>query len=128
MKILLDSHAFLWFVLGDKRLSLPARLAIEDLNNQRLISIASLWEIAIKFSKGRMQFTEPFELLIPRELQQNRIEILGVELSHVERLVQMPFHHNDPFDRIIIAQSLVEHIPIVSTDIEFSQYSVQIIW
>jgi PIN domain nuclease of toxin-antitoxin system len=98
MKILLDSHAFLWFIVGDKRLSQVARSAIEDLNNQRLIGIANLWEIAIKASKGRLQLTEPFEVLIPRELSQNRIEILGVELSHVELLVRMPFHHNDPFD------------------------------
>jgi PIN domain nuclease of toxin-antitoxin system len=103
VRLLLDSHAFLWFIAGDARLSRPARSAIEDPVNVVHVSAASVWEIGIKNSLGKLPLAEPFEVLIPRELTANGFRYLPIEILHIAASTRMPFHHYDPFDRLLIA-------------------------
>lgn len=128
MKILLDTNVFLWFISGSERLSIDVRDKIADLENQLVLSSASLWEIAIKVSIGKLELLEPYSQLIPQQLEENDINILPIELSHLSTVVGLPFHHRDPFDRLIIAQALTEDLPVVSADSVFSQYAIKLIW
>lgn len=128
MNVLLDTHAFLWFIAGDSSLSQFARSAIENLDNNRYLSMASLWEIAIKISVGKLELSEPFETLIPRQLADNSIELLGISFDHTALVSSLPFHHRDPFDRLLIAQSKVEQMTLVSIDPVFDSYSVNRLW
>ena len=104
MNLLLDSHTFLWFTAGDSNLSQTARAAIEDENNNLYLSVASIWEIAIKVSIEKLELSEPFEVLIPDMLAENEIELLDISVNHAALITTMPFHHRDPFDRLIAAQ------------------------
>lgn len=128
MNLLLDTHAFLWFIKDDASLSLRARGLIEEPENKRLLSIASLWEIAIKASLGKIVLKLPFDALMPRQLQENDIDLLPIALPHLGLVERLPFHHRDPFDRLIIAQSLVENLPLVSIDSQFDKHGVQRLW
>ena len=112
-RILLDTNAFLYFINNDSALTETAKNIIES-EADLLISIASLWEIAIKFSIGKLALPDSFEKFIPAQLQQNDIEILSVNLRHLDQVSVLPFHHKDPFDCVIIAQSAVEDLPVVS--------------
>ncbi len=103
MKLLLDTHAFLWFIGGDERLSPTARKLIEDMNNDVYLSVASLWEIAIKISLGRLQLAQDFEAFMAQQLVLNRIDILNITLKQTSQVATLPFHHRDPFDRLLIA-------------------------
>lgn len=128
MNLLLDTHAFLWFIKNDASLSLRARGLIEEPENKRLLSIVSLWEIAIKASLGKIVLKLPFDALMPRQLQENDIDLLPIALPHLGLVERLPFHHRDPFDRLIIAQSLVENLPLVSIDSQFDKHGVQRLW
>jgi PIN domain nuclease of toxin-antitoxin system len=128
MKLLLDTHAFLWFIGGDDRLSPSARALIEDTNNVVYLSVASLWEMAIKISLGRLQLAQPFETFIPHQLSLNRIGLLGVTISHAAKVATLPFHHRDPFDRLLVAQAQIEQMLLVSGDAAFDAYSVTRLW
>lgn len=128
MNVLLDTHTFLWFIAGDSSLSQSARAAIEDLDNNRYLSMASLWEIASKISVRRLELSEPFEILIPKQLADNSIELLGISFDHTALVSSLPFHHRDPFDRLLIAQSKVEQMTLVSIDSVFDSYSVNRLW
>jgi PIN domain nuclease of toxin-antitoxin system len=128
MKLLLDTHSFLWFIGGDERLSSTARTLIEDVNNDVFLSVASLWEMAIKISLGRLRLAQPFETFIPQQISLNRIGILGITISHTAQVAILPFHHRDPFDRLLIAQALGEQMPIVSRDPEFDAYGITRLW
>ncbi len=128
MNLLLDTHTFLWFIAGDTSLSGTARSAIEDENNNRYLSAASLWEIAIKVSIGKIELSEPFETLIPEQLSENGIELLDISVEHTALITSMPFHHRDPFDRLIAAQAKVEQMTMVSVDDIFHLYEVDRIW
>ena len=102
MKFLLDTHAFLWFIMGSSNLSGNARTLIEDPANERLLSVASLWEVAIKVSLGKLTLSAPFEHLIPAQLTLKGIEQLKIKVDHLSRLATLPFHHRDryrPLDR-----------------------------
>ncbi|WP_395092224.1 type II toxin-antitoxin system VapC family toxin [Armatimonas sp.] len=123
MKLLLDTHTFLWFVAGDTQLSPTARRMIEDLGNDRYLSIASIWEMSIKHGIGKLPFAQPIEIFIPTQLRINRIDILPITQEHAFQAGQLPTHHRDPFDRMLIAQSLIEAIPLVSADTNFSAYT-----
>lgn len=96
MKLLLDAHTFLWFIEGNAKLSNDARLLIEDMNNERFLSVASTWEMAIKHSIGQLQFTEPFHTFIPQQLTQNNIILFGITFEHTAVVATLPFHHKDP--------------------------------
>ncbi len=128
MRILLDTQAFLWFITDDPKLSVFARSLIENPDNDRLLSIASLWEIAIKMSLGKLELENPFEELVPHQLELNDIDVFAIEIAHLKKVAVMPFHHRDPFDRLIIAQSLVEQLPIVSIDTKFDDYGIERLW
>lgn len=128
MKFLLDTHVLIWFIMGDTRLPIPLRAVIETIENHRLVSVASVWEIAIKMSLGKLDMGAPFTALIPDQLIANRIEMLPIAVAHLHQVAQLPFHHRDPFDRLLIAQSQVEQIPLLSHDATFDPYSVQRIW
>ncbi|HZS09824.1 MAG TPA: type II toxin-antitoxin system VapC family toxin [Blastocatellia bacterium] len=128
MRLLLDTHAFLWFILNDQQLSATARGLIADPNNEIEISPASYWEIAIKISIGKYSLAEPLADFIEREVATNQFHILSIEPRHVAPLTSLPFHHRDPFDRLIIAQGMVEQIPVVSADAAFDDYPVTRLW
>jgi PIN domain nuclease of toxin-antitoxin system len=128
MKGILDTHTFLWFIAGDAKLSAAARAFIEDGDNETLLSIASPWEIAIKTSRGRLPLAEPFATLIPRQIRDNGFELLPISVDHLAAVASLPFHHGDPFDRLIIAQAIVEQVPVVGADPQFDAYPVTRIW
>lgn len=124
MRLLLDTHAFLWFIMGSPNLSVTARALIENPANERLLSVASLWEVAIKVSLGRLTLSAPFDELIPAQLKLNGIDLLNINVDHLSALTKLPFHHRDPFDRLIIAQAMVEKLPVISLDAGFDTYGV----
>jgi len=128
VRLLLDTHSFLWFVGGDSSLSIAVRLLIEDADNVVLLSAASVWEIAIKVSLGKLHLEQPFDVLIPQQLLVNHIELLGITLQHTAMVARLPFHHRDPFDRLLIAQAIVEQIPVITRDPAFDAYPVQRLW
>lgn len=128
MPALLDTNAFLWFISGSDRLSSKARNYIADFENDLVISAASLWEIAIKTSLGKLELLSPFDQLLPSQLEKNAIAILSIELTHLTKTIDLEFHHRDPFDRLIIAQGITEKIPIITSDAVFAKYPVDIIW
>jgi PIN domain nuclease of toxin-antitoxin system len=128
MRLLLDTHAFLWFIMGSPNLSRAARAVIEDEANERFLSVASLWEMAIKLSLGKFTLSAPFDLLIPQQLGVNGVELLDIKVAHATVLSTLPFHHRDPFDRLLVAQAMVESMPIVSIDAAFDSYPVKRLW
>lgn len=125
---LLDTHTFIWFVLDSPKLSLTLRRSIEDENNEKLLSTASIWEIAIKQSTGKLYFGLPFRVFIEQQLSLNSIELLNINLDHIAVVATLPLHHRDPFDRLLIAQSMVEQIPILSADSAFDAYAIYRLW
>lgn len=114
MKYLLDTHTLLWFLAGDEKLSCKARQLIDDSSNEKFLSIVSLWEIAVKVGLGKIDLDKPFEQIFPERLDFNRIRILDITVDSLVKLTTLPFHHRDPFDRLIIAQGLTEGFPIIS--------------
>ena len=128
MRLLVDTHSFLWFITGSEELSEGARQRIADLANHVFVSSASLWEIAVKTRLGRLTLARPFAELIPEQLRLNAMEVLPIEVPHLAALITLPWHHRDPFDRLLIAQALAEGLPIVSRDTVFPAYPVQVLW
>ena len=128
MRFLIDTHALIWFITGDSRLSITARQLIETPENERLVSIVSLWEIALKMSLGKLSMGATFDQLIPQQLLENNITLLPIEIPHLYQLVQLPFHHRDPFDRLLIAQGISDGLPLISRDPVFDAYPVQRLW
>jgi len=126
--MLLDTHAFLWFWWDDARLSKSASLAICDASNRKLISPASSWEVAIKVSRKKLDLGAPYRGFIHMHMVRNNFESLPITDDHMAALVELPFHHNDPFDRMLIAQAFEERISIVSSDVQFDAYGVKRIW
>lgn len=124
---LLDTHALIWFIEGDKQLSLNARTSIEGDNVINYVSIASLWEISIKISLNKLELRTPFEY-INRQLRENGFELLPISFADTLTVSTLPFHHRDPFDRLIIAQSLNTGIDIITKDENFLLYGAQVIW
>lgn len=128
MRYLLDTHTFLWFTLDDPALSRFAKTLIEDPANEIEISPATYWEIAIKIGNGKYSLPAPFTQFMEQQLLVNDFKILPITIQHASALIQMPKHHKDPFDRILVAQSLVESIPIVSGDVALDAYGVTRNW
>jgi PIN domain nuclease of toxin-antitoxin system len=127
MDYLLDTHTFLWFLNGSEELSDKAKSAIENIKNTKFISIASFWEIAIKTSLGKIKLDIPFQELKFLAIN-NGFEILPLTFEHTNQLVNLHFHHKDPFDRLIIAQAITDKLTIIGKDKNFAPYSVKIIW
>lgn len=128
MKILLDTHTFLWFASGSPELSTDARTIIEDPDNEAWLSPVSLWEIAIKVSIGKLALIAPFDVIIPQYMKDNDIKLLDIIITHTSAVATLPFHHRDPFDRLIIAQAIVEGMDVVSIDAAFDSYPITRIW
>ena len=128
MRLLLDTHTFLWWIGNDPLLSDVARKAIATGRNECFLSVASCWELAIKVSIGKLRLSKPLERFIPEELAANDFQLLGMDFRHVTRVETLPFHHRDPFDRLLVAQALTEKIAIISADAVLSDYGVKRIW
>ncbi len=128
MRLLLDTHTFIWFVTDSPQISITAKNLIEDEYNEKLLSIASVWEMAIKHSINKLTFELPFMSFITSQMQQNSMGLLNIQIEHLNLVANLPLHHRDPFDRLIIAQAKVEQIPIVGMDKIFDSYSVQRLW
>ena len=128
MRYLLDTNALLWFLAGDKKLSGRARQLVEDPSNEKFLSIVSLWEVAIKVRLEKLELDKPFEQVFPERLDFNGIQILDITVDSLITLTTLPFHHRDPFDRLIIAQGLVEGLPIISVDTVFDAYGINREW
>ena len=124
MRLLLDTHTFLWFLLDDPQLSPIARDYIVDPTSDIEVSPATYWEIAIKISLGKYALPEPYDIFIEREITVNDFHILPIEPKHTAVLTTLPFYHRDPFDRLLIAQAMVEDIPILSIDPAFDAYPI----
>ena len=127
MRILLDTHTFLWFYSGDERLSPTVKALVVDSANACFLSIASVWEVGIKTSIGKLELRVDFAELA-RFMAANSIALLPIAIEHIQQLQQLPFHHRDPFDRLLIAQALAEQLTIVSKDAVFEQYPANITW
>lgn len=128
MNVLLDTHTLLWFISGDERTSQNARNIIESDSTKLFVSIASLWEIAIKINIGKLDLHIPFKKL-QKEVLNNNFTILPIEFTHTVQLSKLESIHRDPFDRILISQALVENFTIISKDTTFSAYKgLKTIW
>lgn len=128
MNLLLDTHTFLWFWWDDPNLSDMAREAIVDPDNRKLISTASCWEVAIKVSLKKLELGAPFRGFIPQQMLHCNFEMLTIQDDHLAALVDLPFHHRDPFDRLLVAQAMTEQMDIVSKDDKFDPYGIQRLW
>jgi PIN domain nuclease of toxin-antitoxin system len=127
VKALLDTHTFLWAITDDPRLSRKAKQVFTGPNDLWL-SAASVWEMLLKTQSGRLPLPSPAGPYIVKKLAENRIEYLPILLDHVLRLESLPVHHRDPFDRLLIAQSAEEKLPLVTADPLFQRYSIELIW
>ena len=128
MKILLDTHAFLWWIRDDPRLSRRARELVTSGRNELFLSVTCVWEIFTKTQTGKLHLPESPQKFVAEQLTANNIHVLPLTLDHVFRLEQLPLHHRDPFDRILIAQSLEEEFPILSADPLLKNYSARLLW
>jgi len=126
MRLLLDTQAFLWWVTDDRRLSKRARTAIAA--TPGLLSVASCWEMAIKASLGKLTLPRPVDRFLQRQLEVNGFTLLPVSLEAAAAVADMPFHHRDPFDRMLAAQARSHDLPIVSSDPVFAKYGVRRVW
>jgi len=127
MNYILDTHVLIWFLNGDKSLSTKARKAIESDNAENFVSIASIWEISIKLSLDRLSIKVPFAKL-SNELDKNNFQLLPITFNDTVILSTLPFHHKDPFDRLIISQSIANDFTVISKDKEFSAYKIKLLW
>ena len=128
MNLLLDTHAFLWWIRDDQALGRKARRAIANERNHCFLSLASCWEMAIKKSLGKVEIPEPLDGFISEQLAANRFTLLPIDLRHATRVSRLDFHHRDPFDRLLVAQAIEESLVIASADSMFEKYAVERIW
>lgn len=127
MDLLLDTHALIWFLNGDEKLSGKGKIAIEDINNTKFVSLASIWEIAIKISLDKFRFTKGFKFFLDM-VKRNGFEILPITFEHAMVLSTLEFIHRDPFDRLIIAQCKSDKLVLLTKDDAIRKYSIQTIW
>ena len=127
MKILFDTHTLIWFIEGNNKLSSKAKSTIEDLNNKRFVSTISLWEIVIKTSRDKLELKQSFKEL-NKLIFNNDIEIVTVEIPHLDTLSTLPYFHGDPFDRLLISQAITDDLTIISADRHFKDYPVRVTW
>jgi PIN domain nuclease of toxin-antitoxin system len=128
VKALLDTHAFLWWISDDPRLSEKAKEIIADGRNELFFSAASGWEISIKAGLGRLEVPEDLQRFISDQLSRNAIQVLPIYLSHALHTGSLPVHHRDPFDRILVSQAILEQIPLLSADLQIPHYPVEVLW
>ncbi len=128
MNLILDTHTFIWWADEPEKLSVSALHALENEDNRLLLSLVSLWEMQIKIQLGKMNLRLPLQDLITSQEQANGVEILPITQDHIFALDQLPFHHKDPFDRLLIAQCLIEQGCLVSADPKLAVYSATLLW
>jgi len=128
MRLLLDTHTFIWFVYNAPELPDKTRELLESDSTELNLSLASVWEMAIKVSIGKLQLAEKVTDLVTNQMTKDEIELLPITLPHLDLIETLPFHHKDPFDRLLVAQSQVENITVVSIDTAFDSYGVNRIW
>jgi PIN domain nuclease of toxin-antitoxin system len=128
MRLLSDTHTFVWSFSNTKKLSVIAAGELQNPANEIYISVASVWEMQIKIKLGKMIFNDTLESIIIEQQQVNRIQILPVNLIHALHLENLPTHHKDPFDRLLISQAIVENMTLVSADKNFAKYQVNLLW
>lgn len=128
MRVLLDTHTFLWFCQDDPSLSAPARQLIEDPANQCFLSIATCWEVAIKVGLKKLALGEPSADYFRNAIPSAGVVLLPISLDHATHVETLPLHHRDPFDRMLIAQSVLESMPLVSVDVAFDPYGITRLW
>lgn len=128
MRLLLDTHALLWWIDDAPTLSRKARTALASPDNECLVSLASCWEMAIKVSLGKLRLPAALEQFIPEQLAANAFRQLPIDFRHVAKVATLPFHHRDPFDRLLAAQAIEEECEIVSADAVFLRYGVKRVW
>lgn len=128
MRLLLDTHAFLWWVDDAPQLSPVARQAIVGEQNECFLSVASCWELAIKVSLGRIGLRKTVERFVPEQLALNSFRLLTIDFRHAARVESLPFCHRDPFDRLLVAQALTEKLTVVTADRIFADYGVTCLW
>lgn len=128
MRLLLDTNAFLYSIVDSPALSRRARSLVESLEYELLLSIASVWEMAIKVSIGKLALAQPLDQLVARQLEVARITLLPVTVGHAAAMSALPFFHRDPFDRMLVAQCVVEGIPLISSDATLDQYPIERLW
>lgn len=128
MNVLLDTHVFIWLDSVPERLSDKALVVCQDQNNALYLSMASVWEMQIKQQLGKLNLKLPLKRLIEEQCANNGLQILPIEIDHIYALNELPLHHNDPFDRMILAQAKLENLDLVSADTVFSHYDVDLIW
>ena len=128
MRVLLDTHVFLWWVEGDRALPAKASAALADKENECLISLVSAWELAIKAGLGKLKLALPVKRYVVENVAANGFRMLDIQMAHVGRVETLDSHHGDPFDRLLIAQALEEKLPVVTADPVFRKYGVKRIW
>ena len=128
MRLLLDTHALLWFCAGDESLSAKARAALEDDSNERFVSHASAWEVAIKLGLGKLTLDVPYAEIFNDVMSANGFVFLAPSIRHYLALLELPLHHRDPFDRLLIAQAKTEDLILVSNDAHLMAYDVTLHW
>ena len=128
MKVLLDTHAFLWWNSNDRRLSTRAKKLLSDPSNELRISVVSAWEIAIKVHRGRLHLPEPVDTYVPSRLAHYGMVSVPVTIDHVLATAFLPAYHHDPFDRLLVAQARAEGLPIITVDPAIGKYPVEVIW
>lgn len=126
MNLLFDTHVFIWWADEPAKLKTSVTAALEDENNRLFLSDASIWEMQIKLQLGKIDLKLPLKDLIESQQQENEVEILHITTNHILELENLPFHHKDPFDRILIAQSIVEGLTVITVDSEFRAYPAKL--
>ncbi|WP_133510355.1 type II toxin-antitoxin system VapC family toxin [Candidatus Thiosymbion oneisti] len=128
MRVLLDTHSLLWLVTDDPRLSANARKTFLDIDNELLFSAVVGFEIAVKHSLGKLELAEPPRTFIDNRIRNNALTPFPITLAHAVRVAELPFHHRDPFDRLLVAQALEEDLPLLSADNALSAYGIRQLW
>lgn len=128
MRILLDTHIFLWMISAPEKLSRTVKDILESKENEIFLSAVSGWEIAIKYQIGKLRLAENPDIYIPRQVVENSLEVLPIQMNHAINVSNLPDIHNDPFDRLLISQSQIENLPLITNDEKIKKYSINTIW
>jgi PIN domain nuclease of toxin-antitoxin system len=128
MRVLIESHALIWYVDQDKILSIASHAAISDPANDLLLSAGSIWEIGIKIGLGKLLLTQPFKVWMNQAISDLHVTVLPLTVEYVDVQSNLPKHHGDPFDRLIVAQAIVEQVSIISADVNLDAYGISRIW
>jgi PIN domain nuclease of toxin-antitoxin system len=128
LRLLLDTHTFLWWINDAPELSESARQAISPADNECYLSVASCWEMAIKSSLGKLTLSKPVDRFVLDQITENGFHLLNIELRHAAKVELLPFHHRDPFDRLLIGQAITDKLTLVTADNMFAHYDVKVMW